>query len=192
MSDANQTDATRPNARRRLLRGSFALPTVLAVHNGSALAARSNQYRCVINDVTYRQAPPVMTVADPNDKWMRVQRWRQGASGPYFVKVDDLLTVATTAGISYTTNAAMQGTASSNEFGSGSTTKWLPWNNPASQQAPTAGQVLTADGTVAVIFSATGTGASAVVKVEGIATQGQTQASLGQGATTRSCWTSIK
>lgn len=191
MNETRPSTESHNSARRRLVRGSFALPTVLAVHNGSALAARSNQFRCVINDVAARQAPAVLTIADPNDKWMRVQRWREGTSGPYYVKVADLQSVASTAGINYTGNTNMQGTSSSDEFGAGSSTKWLRWSS-SGPAAPTLGQVLTADGSVAVYFSATGTGASAVVKVEGFVKQGQTQASAGQGATTRSCWTSIK
>ena len=46
------------NARRKLIRGAFALPAMAAVHSGSALAA-SSSLRCLTNGLTGSNAPAV-------------------------------------------------------------------------------------------------------------------------------------
>ena len=45
-------------ARRKLLRGAFALPAVAAVHSGAAVAA--SNLRCLANGPTPAEAPPVI------------------------------------------------------------------------------------------------------------------------------------
>lgn len=45
-------------ARRKLLRGAFALPAVAAVHSGAAVAA--SNLRCLANGPTAASAPPVI------------------------------------------------------------------------------------------------------------------------------------
>jgi len=53
-----ETKPVAVNARRKLIRGAFALPAVAAVHSGSALAAGSS-LRCLTNGLTGSNAPAV-------------------------------------------------------------------------------------------------------------------------------------
>lgn len=189
MSEPVRTPTDKISARRKLLRGSFALPTVLAVHNGSALAARSNRFRCVLHDTP---AGGGMTpgLTDNSRDWMRVQRYRAGTTGnyKYYVKVADLSSVATAANISY---AGPAGTVGTTETGTG-VAYWIPWHASETVGAPATGTVLTLDGSAAVLFNATGTGTSATASVVGFVKENQTTAPAYTGASARSCWTSIK
>jgi hypothetical protein len=58
----------KPNARRLLLRGSFAAPTVLTLSSGSALANTSS-LRCFTNLPTY------VAGSQPLPNFFQVQRW---------------------------------------------------------------------------------------------------------------------
>lgn len=57
------------SARRRLIRGTFAAPAVVALHSGSAFAAASN-FRCVSAQAANPVYPPLSSGADT---YLRVQ-----------------------------------------------------------------------------------------------------------------------
>lgn len=67
MNDGTVGTSDPRSARRRLLRGAFATPAVLALHSGSALAAASS-LRCV-----KAQTPVYPSYADAPDVYLRVQ-----------------------------------------------------------------------------------------------------------------------
>ena len=69
MNEAVETGGRRESARRRLVRGAFAVPAVLALHSGSALAATSN-LRCVNTQVAN---PIYPSYSDGPDVYVRVQ-----------------------------------------------------------------------------------------------------------------------
>jgi hypothetical protein len=70
LTDPNRTP--RPNARRMLLRGSFAVPTVLTLSSGSALANTSS-LRCFNSMPTGIDAPP--------HNYFRVKRYKHDVAG---------------------------------------------------------------------------------------------------------------
>jgi len=82
---------SQPNARRRLLRGSFAAPSVLALSSGSALAA-SSSLRC------FNNAPN--GVNDPPANYFGVQRYT--SSDVKVVEAVDITNLGTLKG--FTTN----------------------------------------------------------------------------------------
>lgn len=191
MQSPNQATSIKAVARRRLLRGSFSLPAVLAVHNGSALAARSNQFRCIANQTPVGGgAAPGLT--DTTANWVRVTRYRfvSGTVTTYWVKVLDLTAIATASGLTYSGGAGAQ---SSDENGVGNTTFWRLWSI-AGTAAPILGSVLTADGSAAVLFKSTTAGTPAVTSysVQSFVKEGQISAGPSKGASTHSCWTSIR
>jgi len=71
------------SARRKLIRGSFAVPAVLTLHNGGAIAATS------INNSLKRQNNNPMTkyASNSDDIWFRYQLWGWVKNGA--VKYDD-------------------------------------------------------------------------------------------------------
>lgn len=92
IDDNDRTMSSRPGpapqqARRRLLRGSFAAPTVLAISSGSALAA-SSALRCFNNAPAGVDAPP--------ENFFRVQRYSIKESGTTIkvVKASDIMSLA--------------------------------------------------------------------------------------------------
>lgn len=179
-------------ARRRLLRGSFSVPAVLAVHNGSALAARSNQFRCVLNQ-TPASGGAFPGLADTTQNWVRVPRYRSGNNSNqyrYWVSVGDLTNVAVQSGLGY---GGPAGTSVSVSISSATVlANWLPWHtgNPT---APQNNASLTQDGSVAVVFESSTSGNPPVVTVKVVGFVKQGQQSVGfQGASTQSCWTSIR
>lgn len=183
------TSVAKTEARRRLIRGSFSLPAVLAVHNGSALAARSNQFRCVLNQ-TPAGGGAFPGLTDNTQDWIRVARYKTSGSDRWWVRVADLTAVGAASGVGY---GGPAGTSRSVTVdGNPETSFWLPWHS-AADPAPALGAALTLDGSVAVLFGSSTAGSPAVVtvKVMGFVKEGQLPVSF-QGATTRSCWTSIR
>lgn len=76
------------SARRRLIRGAFAAPAVLALHTGSAMATTSPM-RCMIGAAT----PPPSTGSNDvynGSVWVRCQLWHQTSTGKYFMYGSDL------------------------------------------------------------------------------------------------------
>ena len=84
------TEETVRSARRRLVRGAFAAPAVLALYSGSAAAMASN-LRCVNNQVGPGQkhfnVPPVAT----QDRFVRVRLWslRHDGEVRWFLRGND-------------------------------------------------------------------------------------------------------
>lgn len=73
MEPSNPAPEAQRSARRRLVRGAFAAPAVLALYSGSAAAMASN-LRCVNNQV--RAGSKVFPAPSGNpDRFVRVQLW---------------------------------------------------------------------------------------------------------------------
>lgn len=180
-------------ARRKLIRGSFSLPAVLAVHNGSALAARSNQFRCVLNQ-TPNSGGVAPGLTDTSLNWLRVPRYRKSTSTTkFYVSVQDLTAVATNVGLVYggPPGTPVLVTILSNSV----TANWLPWHAIGTPAAPATSNTLVADGSVAVLFQSSSVGSPPVVtvKVVGFVKEGAAaNAGPYTGASTHSCWASIK
>jgi hypothetical protein len=176
----NRQEPTRQvSARRKLIRGAFSVPAVLAVHNGSALAASSNNMRCAVNAVSSNQALPVSNAASP-DNWVRVQRYRRTSNNVPFVKISDINAIASTLGLS----VAIPGVTSSTTL-----IRWSDGNLATFSPS----QVQT-DGSnvVALRFDAGGTAANPI-RIVGIVTEAQSGAAApsGSNAIAQSCWTSM-
>jgi hypothetical protein len=62
------------SARRRLLRGAFAVPAVLTLHSGGALAATSS--RCQAN--TIQTNVNIVQTGLPSDTYLRYRLWKLG------------------------------------------------------------------------------------------------------------------
>jgi hypothetical protein len=61
------------SARRRLIRGTFAAPAVLALHSGGALAATS--LSCLARQVPSNTTQVVVNFVETPPAWLRVQLW---------------------------------------------------------------------------------------------------------------------
>lgn len=97
-----QTPITpKPNsARRRLLRGAFAVPAVMTVHSGSALANSSNPLRCFTNT---NSVPGVTDSAfTANDSFKRVELGKLDLGGNkarYYVDGNNVVAIAAALGV---------------------------------------------------------------------------------------------
>lgn len=98
------------SARRRLIKGGFAVPAALTVASGSALARTSST--CLARDAAAGQTPPFDSA---NATWLRVLAYYSGNRGgpnrSFWVTYSDLLTVATLAGVSIKNNWITSGQA---------------------------------------------------------------------------------
>lgn len=75
MNDKIQGSDAPVSARRRLLRGTFAAPTVLTLYSGGALAQASANLRCVVNQNqpgTAITSGPTIVVDTSNSTYLRV------------------------------------------------------------------------------------------------------------------------
>lgn len=70
MDDRKPLDE-RGSARRKLIRGSFAVPAVLTLHSGASMAAASVN-SCLIRQNKYRVTQPA---TGSDDVWFRYQLW---------------------------------------------------------------------------------------------------------------------
>lgn len=68
----NDPTTLKNSARRKLVRGAFAVPAVMTLHNGSAFAA-SSAAACLVNQNLSAQGAPTWVAAD--DSWFRYQLW---------------------------------------------------------------------------------------------------------------------
>ena len=80
------------SARRRLVKGSFAVPTVLTVLSGRALALTTAQQRSLAKDVSQTQLPAAVTdPPSPTDTWIRARAYvGQGAGNAQFIPASRL------------------------------------------------------------------------------------------------------
>lgn len=178
------TDA-KTTARRRLLRGSFSVPAVLAVHNGSALAARSNQFRCAVNAVGGSGTLPAETwLSNTTDKWVRVPVYKctrisNGKSVAFeAVKVQELSAIASARSLGFVAPT-------------GTDTGWATYASGGGYAYCTAPASSSDSGKrAAVLFKNYGTSSQPNIKVVGFVQPGQTTGS-GHGGIMASCWTSI-
>lgn len=69
--DQQQPNDQPSSARRKLIRGSFAVPAVLTLHSGASIAAASVN-SCLKRQNQYGSAQPVAT---HDDVWFRYQLW---------------------------------------------------------------------------------------------------------------------
>lgn len=69
----NKSDVTdaKASARRRLVRGAFAVPAVFTLYSGGAMAQASNKLRCVANQAASPKASPGISSAP--DTYVRIE-----------------------------------------------------------------------------------------------------------------------
>lgn len=93
-NDVREHDAHR-TARRRLIKGSFAAPTIITLASGSAWAKSSS--RCIANDAAQQVHPGMQTGAT----YLQVQiyTYTSGNSTSLWVRGADLRAIATAAGV---------------------------------------------------------------------------------------------
>ena len=89
MEPSNPAPEAQRSARRRLVRGAFAAPAVLALYSGSAAAMASN-LRCVNNQVDAGRKVFPAPVATP-DRFVRVRLWslRHNGKVRWFLRGND-------------------------------------------------------------------------------------------------------
>ena len=106
------------NARRKLIRGAFALPAMAAVHSGSALAA-SSSLRCLGNGLPGTQAPGLLYFGVPEPSGITYRRVPlavakkvgTNVSGPdylYYVSYGDVLFAANVPKVGISTSFVTQ------------------------------------------------------------------------------------
>jgi hypothetical protein len=98
-----QHTAVTPSAapsRRKLLRGALAVPAVLTVYSGGALATASFE-RCLANAQLHKRTE---TTSQTMDAWLRVRLYRSGPSGDrkFWVHGNDLNSPLISKGINHT------------------------------------------------------------------------------------------
>ena len=180
MGKHDQSPETRPSARRKLLRASFAVPVVLAVHNGAALAAKSNALRCAVNATLDPQFPAAAPAAD---SWTRTVVYNNPTDNKKYVKVSDLLAIATAGGLGFVTPSGSNATDWVEYVAGGSYVYATPVGTPA----PTAASPVIL---AAVLFDSGGA-APNVIRVVGFVQPNQTSAATGTSAVSASCWSSL-
>ncbi len=175
MDERNTDSDNRRQLRRKLLRGSFSVPAVLAVHNGSALAATSSAQACAVKSIADRHAVPAPGAAG----WASVAYHNDGASPPkQWVLWNDLTTLAAASGV----GLAIPAGANSGyiEYVAGG----------AYQFGAPVGSVATAEaGTVPLVFHDNGDG---TVTIVGLVQPGTTGFNTGSGVVSGSCWSSLR
>lgn len=170
-------------ARRKLVRGTFAVPAALAVHNGSALAASSNNKRCAVNAVgsTSGGTAPAAIKGTGTDTFTRVAVYKDQASTPnYWVRISELQAQATNKGLGFVSPSGIDTgyvqVVPGGAFAYGS---------------PTGSVGTVVQGRVAVLFDNAGT-APNTVRINGFVQYGATTLPTGKGVVTGSCWSSLQ
>jgi hypothetical protein len=184
---APDTDV-KTQARRRLLRGSFSVPAVLAVHNGSALAASSSKLRCAVN-ATSGSANRVPSASTAADGFERVGFFAasvtvgQTTTTKYYVRVTELQKRATDLSVGFVSPSGSPAT------------DWVEYLSagPYQYAKPIAAPSDTATGLTAVLFDtlpAAGT-SPPQIRLVGFVQPG-TETVDNQGAIGASCWSSVR
>jgi hypothetical protein len=165
----------RPNARRMLLRGSFAAPTLLTLSSGSALAAASS-LQC------FNKLPSAITDPQPPANFFQVQRYSH--DGNKLVDARQITDVASAQGFEagvFQTNQPLG-------------TVWFDVTNISmpyvvSGAAPTAD----ASNSVALRFNNVGTDEAPILRITGLSS-GLSQSSGQENGKvlSSSCWSSFK
>ncbi len=143
------------SARRRLIRGAFAAPTVLTLYSGGAMAANSSALRCVVNQNNV-PVSPVPLVSTTNSTYFRVQLHAVSTSpAVLYVRGDSL--PAARIGTLPTNSQAQVFSITSNTFTA------APVATPANLAAQNQWAVLRVDSTGNVVgVGASGSGGSAI------------------------------
>lgn len=85
MKNKSEVSEAKVSARRRLVRGAFAVPAVFTLYSGGAMAQASSKLRCVANQATTPMASPVISSAQ--DTYVRVElSVRTSTVSPYPLK----------------------------------------------------------------------------------------------------------
>jgi hypothetical protein len=113
VTSPEQKQSPQQAARRKLVRGAFAVPAVMTVVSGSAFATSSSM-RCLANQVT--NSPTTKGVMDgtvggaaPADGWVRVELWKSADGATFYVRGSDLNSYFKRTGNSvYLTNSEWQ------------------------------------------------------------------------------------
>ncbi len=178
MTEPTRTPADPVSARRKLLRGSFALPTVLAVHNGSALATSSTKLRCALNQTDPALLAPLFPAeAIAADNSPRVTVYHDAVDGKRYVKVTDL------SGIAGLPIPALGFVAPAGTSG------WVQYvSGGAYTQVTPAGTPQSTSALAAVLFD--GDGVS--LRVVGFVQPAQATAASRVSGLTASCWSSVR
>ncbi len=182
---APDTDV-KTQARRRLLRGSFSVPAVLAVHNGSALAAASNKFLCAIKATTGNSIP--LPTGTTSDSYLRVAIYQ--FEGKKYVSVWDLKGVADARLLSISLpSGSVAPTA-----GQVGSLGWVEYVQGGSYTyaslVPTASPSATAPATSTAVLFSPDNGTPPKVLVVGFVQPGMTTGN-NQGGISGSCWTSF-
>jgi hypothetical protein len=91
MNTSTPDNDKRQQLRRKLIRGSFSVPAVLAVHNGSALAASSNRVQCAKNSIQNGTTTGKM-----------VNTYKEISTGTIWVNYQELSNIASAMHAEYT------------------------------------------------------------------------------------------
>lgn len=173
---APQPDVKTP-ARRKLIRGAFSVPALLAVHNGSALAASSNTLRCALNAAQNGGEAP--GESSGGDKWIRVPIYKASSGSKQYVKVSDLQAVANARLL-----ALVKPTGSS-------VTDLVEYKKNGTYVYAANVSVASTSKLTAVLFDNRGTGDRPIRVAGFVQKEANTDAPAGTTALSESCWTSI-
>lgn len=170
----------RNKIRRKLIRGSFSAPAVLAVHNGSALAASSNNKRCAINSIASDPTTPPQPIAGSGgDGFSRANYYNDAASPTpaLWVKKSELDTLAAGAGVGINSP-------------SGTNTGYIQviTGGAYAYGTPTGSVGATPTGSVALLFQDSG----GSISIIGFVQPGTATFATNTGVVTGSCWSSLK
>lgn len=177
MNEKTTQPAGKGEARRRLLRGTFAAPAVMTLSSGSALAASSAL-------VCASKLPETVTDSDIPGNYFQVQRYTATKAGSppetrLLVKGGDINTVASNQGFA----AGSYGSFTWINVSDGSdATAWV-----GTEITPTA----ESGKAVALRFENTGTESAPVFTVSGLSDAAQPGVGTGK-VMSASCWNSFK
>ena len=182
MDENAQHTETKVSARRKLIRGTFSVPAVLAVHNGSALAAASNNKACAIKSIDADPSTPPQPISgNAGDGFTRASYYADDTATPkLWVRYSDLDTIAQSKGLSLRTPSGIS-TGFIQVVTGGTYTYGSPGGNVSSNPS----------GSVALLFDKNGT-APNTVRITNIIQPGVTSFGSGKGVVTASCWSSLR
>lgn len=182
MDENAQHTEPKISARRKLIRGTFSVPAVLAVHNGSALAATSNNKACAIKSIAADPSTPPQPISgNTGDGFTRASYYADDTATPgLWVRHSDLVTIAGSKAL-----GLVAATGSNTGFIRVITGGGYAFSTPG-------GNVSTnASGSVALLFD-NGGAAPNTVRIVGFIQPSASAFATGTGVVTTSCWSSLK
>lgn len=186
MNENEQLHSAPSSARRKLLRGTFSVPAVLAVHNGSALAAASNNKACAIRSIASDPATPPQPISGSGtDGWSRASYYLDANSTPRkWVRYSDLQTLANAKGVGLVIPSTVNSSGVQTGFIRVKTGGLYEFGTPTGSVSNTPA------GSVALLFDNAGAGPT--IRITGFVQQGAASFTTGTGVVTTSCWSSLK